>query len=197
MRDQLNLVASSIAIVVGNRRAAWIALAGALVVIAAVELPALGVPCAAAVATYAWVRLCKPHKVLRGRTLSPHQQQRAALIGAVAVLASGALFSGTICALHLANTLEGQLQESLISAHRRGELRPGQLIEQCKLACARAVVVETPDYNTPGIARLNGYTVHNHLIYGWRNSAVPPDDERASFPKAVSKPVAGLDNRHP
>lgn len=190
-------MAPSIAILDGNRKAAWIIGAIALVLGAAVEFPVFGVPVAVAAATYTWVRLSKPHKVLRGRTLSPHQQRRAAVIGAAAMLGVGLLFSGTLCALHLANTLERQLQESLKAAYRSGELSPGQLVEECRLACARAVVVETPALNTPGIAKLNGYAIHDELIYEWRNSTMPPKLQSGSLPKTALKPVTGFENRHP
>ncbi len=174
-------MATSIAILAGNRKAAWIAGASALFLAAAIELPAFGVPLAIAAATYAWIRLSKPHAVLRGRTLSPHQQQRVAVVGAVAMLGLGGVFSGTLYALHLANLLEHRLQESLKAAHGRGELRPGQLVEECNLACAQAIVVEIPAYNTPGIAKLNGYAVHDHLIYQWRNSTAPPETDSIAF----------------
>jgi hypothetical protein len=88
--------------------------------------------------------LSKPYAVLRGRTLSPHQQRRAAAVAAAATLGIGVIFGGTLYACSLARALEQRLQESLKAAHRRGELKPGQLLEECNLACATALVAEIP-----------------------------------------------------
>jgi hypothetical protein len=172
-------VAISLAILSANRKIAWISGAVALVLTAAVKLPVLGVPLAFAGAAYALIRVSKPYAVARGRTLSPRQQHRAAAIAATAILGVGVMFAGALYAVGLARALEHRLQESLKAAHRRGELKPGQLVEECTLACARAVVIEIPAYNTPGIAKLNGYTVHDHLIYQWRSPAAPSDTNTA------------------
>jgi uncharacterized membrane protein YgdD (TMEM256/DUF423 family) len=169
-------VATSIAILPTNRKTVrktvWIAAVVAIVA-AAVELPAFGVPLGLGTAIYAWIRLSKPYAVLRGRTLSPRQQRHAAVIAGGTMLGIGALFSGALYALDLANTLEHRLQDALKAAHSRGELRPGQLFEECNLVCAQAVVVEIAARNKPGIAKLRGYAAHDHTIYQWRGSTGP------------------------
>jgi hypothetical protein len=172
-------VTTPIAVLTGNRKAAWIAGGIALVLVAALELPIFGVPLAVAVATYTSIRLSKPYAVLRGRTLSASQQQRAALIGAAALLGLGGVFSWTVYGFRLANILEHRLQDSLRDAQSRGELRPGQLFEECDLVCAQAIVIEIPAYNSPGIAKLNGYALHDRLIYQWRSWTVVPENNPA------------------
>src|SRR5207244_1931199 len=154
----------------GNRRIVWTAACIAGVGIIAVGFPQFGVPLALGIAGYTLIKLSKPHAILRGRTLHPHQQHRAALIAGGGMLGIAALFSGTFSALDLANTLEHRLDDALKAAHRRGELKTGQIFEACNLACGRAVVLELPTPDTPGIAKLSGFARHERSIYQWRNS---------------------------
>ena len=100
----------------------------------------------------------------------PHQSHRTAIIVGCCMLGIAAFFSGTVLTMELANTLERRLDDSLKSAHSRGELKQGQTFEECELACAQAVIVELPTRNTPGIAKLTGFAMHDQTIYHWRNS---------------------------
>jgi hypothetical protein len=161
---------ASIATPLGSRKLAWTAAAIAAAA-GIVGFPVIGVPVAVGIGTYIAIKLSKPHAIVRGRILSPRQHRRAAMIVGGGMLAFAALFSGTLLALELANRLEHRLHDPLKAAYRRGELKPGQMFEECSLACARATVVELATPNAPGIAKLSGLALHDHTIYHWRNSS--------------------------
>src|SRR5260370_10457138 len=99
---------ASIAIPLRPRKIAW-TMAVIAVATRAVCFPILGVPLAFGVATYALIRVCKPHQIVRGRTFSPRQHQRAAVIAAggmagIAALSSGTLVAGALAGLPRAST---------------------------------------------------------------------------------------------
>ncbi len=162
---------ASIAIPLGHRKIAWTtAIIAALV--GAVGFPIVGVPLALGIGSYAAIKLSKPHQIVRGRTLSPSQHQRVALNTAVGITGIAALLSGTLVAVDLANVLEHRLHDALAISHSRGELQLGQILDECQsLVCARATVIKLATPATFGIAKLNGFALHEQTIYRWRNSS--------------------------
>lgn len=139
------------------------------------EYPLAGVPLALGLAAYAAICSCRPDEVLRGRTLSPWQHRRAALVMGGLILLCAAAFSLTIYGVHLAGQLEHRLQRDAALGYRRGELRMGQVIEACEaLACARARIIQMTGAHTLGIARLSGFALHDETIYAWPSPTRPP-----------------------
>jgi hypothetical protein len=155
---------ASIAISFANRKIGWAIAAVAAVAAGAIGFPIFGVALALGIVTYAAIKMSKPHAIIRGRILSPRQHHRVAVIVAGGILGITALFSGTLCALDLANGLENRLHDALRDAHRKGELTPGQIFEECELACAQARVTKLSTPNTLGIAKLSGFALHDHTI---------------------------------
>jgi hypothetical protein len=163
---------ASIAIPLGRRKIAQTAAGIAAVGAGAVGFPIVGVPLALGIGMYAAIKLSKPNQILRGRTLSPRQQHRAAVIMGGVMLGIAVFFSGTLLALDIANTLEQRLHDALTTAHRRGRLMVGQVLDECeRSACARATVIKLATPGTLGIVKLSGFTLHENTIYHWRNMA--------------------------
>jgi hypothetical protein len=162
---------ASIAIQLGHRKLAWTA-AGVAGAAGAVGFPMVGVPLALGVAAYAAIRLSKPHKIIRGRSLSPRQHRRAAVIAAGGMAGIAALSSGTIAAVDLANMLEHRLHDALAITHCRGALVPGQVLAECQsLVCAQATVVKLATPSTFGMAKLSGFALHEQTVYPWRTAS--------------------------
>jgi hypothetical protein len=159
---------ASIAIPAGPRKITWTM---AVIVVAAgvACFPTVGVPLALGIATYGLMRVCKPHQIVRGRTLSPRQHQRAAVIAAGGMAGIAAVLSGTLVAVDLANVLEHRLHDALAISQSSGELKLGQILDECQsLVCARATVVKLATPTTLGIAKLNGFALRDQTIYHWR-----------------------------
>jgi hypothetical protein len=162
---------ASIAIPLGSRKIAW-TVAVIAAAAGAVEFPVVGIPLALGIATYAAIRLSKPHQILRGRNLSPTQHRRAAVIAAVGISGMAALSSGTVVAIDLAKLIENRLNDALAISHRSGELKLGQIFDECQsLVCARATVIKLATPSTFGIAKLNGFALHEQTIYHWRTAS--------------------------
>src|SRR5260370_14669484 len=159
---------ASIAIPLRPRKIAW-TMAVIAVATRAVCFPILGVPLAFGVATYGLIRVCKPHQIVRGRSFSPRQHQRAAVIAAGVMAGIAALLSGTLVAVDLGSVLEHRLHDALAISHNSGELKLGQILHEChSLVCARATVIKLATPTTFGIAKLNGFSLHEQTIYRWR-----------------------------
>ena len=162
---------ASIAIPLRPRKIAW-TMAVIATAVGAVCLPIVGVPLALGIATYALIRVCKPHQIVRGRTFSPRQHQRAAVIAAGGMAGIAALLSGTLVAVDLASVIEHRLHDALAISHSSGELKLGQILDECQsLVCARATVIKLATPTTFGIAKLNGFALHEQTIYHWRTSS--------------------------
>src|ERR1700730_10444497 len=95
---------ASIAIPLRPRKIAW-TMAVIATAVGAVCLPIVGVPLALGIATYALISVCKPHQIVRGRTFSPRQHQRAAVIAAGGMAGIAALLRGTLLARVVARLL--------------------------------------------------------------------------------------------
>lgn len=154
------------------QRAVTSVIGGLLLVVAAVVAGVyrpIGIPLACAALAYVVTVMTGPQNILRGRTLSPGQQRRAALIVAAAMLAFAGLCSGAVYGIQLANTLEQRLRDEIDVQRTRGELTVGQSFEECApLACARATIVQLPGRGAVGIARLGGFAMHDQKMFGWQ-----------------------------
>jgi hypothetical protein len=72
-------------------------------------------------------------------------------------------------AVDLANVLEHRLHDALAISQSSGELKLGQILDECQsLVCARATVVKLATPTTLGIAKLNGFALRDQTIYHWR-----------------------------
>ncbi len=146
-----------------------IGLAAAAIAVATVTslaLPPVGVPLALGLAGYFAIILSKPNQIVRGRTLSAAQRQRAALVVAGAVFGLAALISAAIAALDLAGRLQSQLYDRIDSTAGAGRLRLGESLRECgEFACARATIVRLATDNTLGIAELHGFALDDLHAY--------------------------------
>jgi hypothetical protein len=132
------------------------------------------------IATYAAIRLSKPNQIVRGRTLSPNQHRRAAAITAVGITGMAGFLSGTLAAVDLANMIEHRLHDTLAITHGRGELKLGQILDECQsLVCARATVIKLPTPATYGVAKLTGFALHGQTVYHWRTGSEPLEGSSA------------------
>jgi hypothetical protein len=157
---------------------------------AAIGCPMVGVPLALGMAAYAAIRMSKPHAIVRGRTLSPRQQRRAAAIIGGGMLGIAALTGTLIYSLELANSLEHRLHHNIEAAYDQAEPQVGQVFEECKLfACARATIAQPSTPKTLGIARLNGFALHTQSLYHWRNPAAQTETMTAHGPEVTAKAV--------
>jgi hypothetical protein len=166
---------ASIAIPFGHRKIARIAMIVAAAA-GAVGFPIVGIPLVLGIATYAAIILRKPNQIIRGRFLSLRQQCRAAVIAAGGITAVAALSSGMLVAIDLATVLEHRLRNALAITHSRGELKPGQILAECQtLVCAQATVIKLATPSTFGIAKLNGFAMHDQAVYHWHETLVQPE----------------------
>jgi hypothetical protein len=95
-----------------------------------------------------------------------------ALNTAVGITGIAALLSGMLAAVDLAGVLEHRLHDALAISHTRGELKLGQVLAECQsLVCARATVIKLATPATFGVAKLNGFALHEQAIYHWRASS--------------------------
>jgi hypothetical protein len=152
------------------------AVIGGLVLVVAATVAGIyrpiGVPLACAALVYVVTVMAGPQRLLRGRLLSPAQQQRAALIVAAAMLAFTGLCSAAVYGIQLANTLEQRLRDEIDVQRTRGELTIGQSFQECApVACAEATIVQLPSRRAVGIARLSGFAMHEQKVFGWHKSA--------------------------
>jgi hypothetical protein len=133
--------------------------------------PLIGVPVALAAAAYAVIVLGSPDRILRGRMLSPAEQQRTALLLAAVLFGLAGLGSTAVYGIELANRLEQQLRDEVDVVRTRGDLQLGQVFEECtSIACARATVVQMPGDKEVGIARFSGFALHDERLFGWRKA---------------------------
>jgi hypothetical protein len=162
---------ASIAVTLKLRKIAW-TVAVIAAAAGAVEFPIVGIPLAFGIAAYAAIKLSKPHQILRGRILSPSQHRRAAVIAGLGISGIAALSSGTLVAIDLAKLIEHRLSDALAISHSIGELKLGQILDECQsLVCAHATVIKLATPTTFGIAKLNGFALHDKTIYHWRSSS--------------------------
>ena len=141
----------------------------AAVAAASLALPPVGVPLAVALAGYLTIRLSKPNQVVRGRTLSPAQQRRAAIIVGGGVLGIAAMLSATLAGLDLATRLEAQLYDRIEIAAGADSLKLGETLQQCEgFVCAQATIVKLATFRTLGLVQLRGFVVDDVHAYGWR-----------------------------
>jgi len=163
---------ASIGTPVLSRRTAWTVAGIAAVAAAIIVSPLIGIPLALGAAAYTAIMLSKPYALVRGRTLSPRQQRRAAIIMGGGILGVAAVAGGSIWGLELARTLEHRLHHSVEAAYDQAEPQVGQVFEECTaLACARATIAQPATPNTLGIIRLTGFALHQQSLYHWRNTA--------------------------
>lgn len=165
-------------------RPAGIRLAGlAAATIASLAVPPVGVPLALGLAGYLAIILSKPNQIVRGRTLSAAQRQRAALVVASAIFGLAALTSATLAALDLAGRLQSQLYDRIDRAAGAGGLRLGESLRQCEeFACARATIVRLATDNTFGIAELHGFALDDLHAYGRHQSTDRANWDRSGEP---------------
>jgi len=157
-----------------NRRIAWTTAGVTAIIAAALTYPIMGVPVALGACMYASVKLCKPNMIVRGRSLSPPQHQRAAVMMGAGILVIAASIGLALYGLKLANTLEQRLCWEVEAAYERGALKAGKIFEECQqLVCAQATVVQPATRSRLGIVRLSGFAVHNQSVYGWHNPVRP------------------------
>ena len=152
-----------------SARVAAIAVVAAVAAAAGFALPRVGVPPALGLVSYLAIRLCRPNRLLRRRTLSVAQHRRAAIIVGSVVFAGAALFSATLAGLDLAGRLQSRLYQRIASAADAGDLKLGETLQQCEeFACARATIVELASARSLGLAKLRGFAVDDLHAYGWR-----------------------------
>ncbi len=160
----------------------WLLIAAAAAIAAATGLasPPIGIPMIVGIAAYAGIAVSRPDKILRGQTLSPSRQRRAAAIAGLGMLALTASFSGAASALRLAALLELRLRDQIETALASGTAQPGRTFRECeRVVCAQATIIQLPTGHTLGIARLSGFALHDETPYGWRSAtARAPQAER-------------------
>jgi hypothetical protein len=138
---------------------------------ASLMLPLIGIPLALACLSYAGIRLLAPHKIIRGRVLSELQHHRVAVMTGAAILGIAAACSTVIYGLGVAARLEHALRVDIDHARDLGQLRVGQVFDECeRVMCASATIVQLPTNHTLGVARLAGLTLHPDTLFGWHKA---------------------------
>ena len=152
-----------------SARVAAIAVVAAVAAAAGLALPRVGVPPALGLVGYLAIRLSKPNRLLRRRTLSVAQHRRAAIIVGSVVFAGRRAVQRNARRSRSRRPPAVPIYHRIASAADAGDLKLGETLQQCEeFACARATIVELASARTLGLAKLRGFAVDDLHAYGWR-----------------------------